>query len=102
MGEGGHDRDVVALGLGRHRVVVAGLVDGLLRFGRFAASRSVPLNTNAAFHALPFVEPIAYGRSWAGTSSVAVSHASATATYTAPAAEHLQQSAVCASRAVPR
>jgi hypothetical protein len=42
--------------------------------------RSVPLKTNAAFHALPFVEPIAYGRSCAGNSSVAVSHASATTT----------------------
>ena len=29
--------------------------------GDFPPRRSVPLNTNAAFHALPFVEPIAYG-----------------------------------------
>ena len=43
------------------------------------------MNTNAAFHALPLVEPIAYGRSCAGNSSVAVSHDSATATYTTPA-----------------
>ena len=55
----------------------------------------MPLNTNAAFHALPFVEPIAQGRSCAGTSSVAVSHERATATYTAPAADS------CAARRLP-
>ncbi len=42
----------------------------------------MPLNTNAAFQALPLVEPIAYGRSCAGKSSVALSHDSATSTYT--------------------
>ena len=54
--------------------------------GDFEPSLSVPLKTNAAFQALPFVDPIAYGRSLAGTSSVAVSQASETTTYTAPAA----------------
>jgi hypothetical protein len=45
------------------------------------------LNTKAAFHALPLVEPIANGRSWAGNRSVAVSHDSETAIITpAPAA----------------
>jgi hypothetical protein len=50
------------------------------------------LNTNAEFQALPLVEPIAYGRSLAGTSRVAVSQDRATATYTPAAA------AICASR----
>ena len=40
----------------------------------------MPLNTKAAFQALPLEEPIAQGRSCAGTISVAVSHDSATAT----------------------
>ena len=56
----------------------------------------MPLNTNAAFQALPLVEPIAQGRSCAGTSSVAVSQASATTTYTAPAA------ASCSARRAER
>ncbi len=46
----------------------------------------MPLKTNVTFHALPFVEPIAHGRLCAGTNSVASSQASATTTYTAPAA----------------
>ena len=41
--------------------------------GDLPPSLSVPLNTNAAFHALPFVDPIAHGRSLAGTTSWAAS-----------------------------